>query len=41
VQCDIGSALAELDYFLRDNRTEDVHRFDQRTYDSLYEKYLT
>jgi len=41
VQCDIGSALAELDYFLRDHRTADVHRFDPRPYDILSEKYLT
>jgi uncharacterized protein YcbK (DUF882 family) len=31
----IPGALAKLDYFLRDHRTGDVHRFDPRLYDIL------
>jgi uncharacterized protein YcbK (DUF882 family) len=31
----IASALAKLDYFLRDHRTGDVHHFDPRLYDLL------
>ena len=31
----IPNALAKLDYFLRDHRTGDVHRFDPRLYDIL------
>jgi len=31
----IPDALAKLDYFLRDHRTGDVHRYDPRVYDVL------
>lgn len=31
----VAGALAKLDYFLRDHRTGDVHRFDPRLYDIL------
>jgi uncharacterized protein YcbK (DUF882 family) len=33
----IPSALAQLDYFLRDHRTGDVRHFDPRLYDILYD----
>ena len=33
----IPSALAKLDYFLRDHRTGDVRHFDPRLYDILYD----
>ena len=33
----ISSALAKIDYFLRDHRTGDVRHFDPRLYDILYD----
>jgi uncharacterized protein YcbK (DUF882 family) len=33
----VPTALAELDYFLRDSRTGDVHHFDPRLFDLLYD----
>ena len=33
----VPSALAQLDYFLRDHRTGDVHHFNPRLYDILYD----
>ncbi len=37
----ISSALAKLDYFLRDHRTGDVHHFDPRLYDILSDLTLS
>src|ERR1700675_1730680 len=37
----VPSALAKLDYFLRDNRTGDVRRFDPRLYDILSDLTLS
>jgi len=33
----LPTALAQLDYFLRDHRTGDVHHFDPRLFDLLYD----
>ena len=33
----VPTALAQLDYFLRDHRTGDVHHFDPRLFDLLYD----
>ena len=33
----VPAALAELDHFLRDHRTGEVHHYDPRLFDLLYE----
>jgi uncharacterized protein YcbK (DUF882 family) len=33
----LPTALAQLDYFLRDHRTGDIHHFDPRLFDLLYD----